>query len=425
MKAIIFAAGSDGDIHPHLGIGCELLARGHQVIFITTAEHLDAARACGFEALSFLGSEEKQDFIRATESLGVIAKIKRYCRVVADKIYECCELAGSRIDDRSILIAPPVLFVVARLLHEKYGTPYLSTLLAPANLYSIKDPPSFKSLRWCEKLHYSVRKPLFHTVEHAAIDPFFRMLLKASAEKLELPLPRHVISQWWHSPQKILGLFYEWYCQPPADWPGQVSLTGFPLFSPKDTEIQLTGRLEAFLNAGTPPIVFTPGTETHKCNNFFDTALKALQALGQRGIFLTRAAGQLPALPATVVHENYLPLNLLLPRASVLVHHGGIGTTAQAMLAGIPQLIIPGFSDQFDNGRRVERLGCGITLENPVDISAMTDKLRQLLQTDRSPACHTVQTLMRPGPIACGRAADVIEQIFDEARRMPDKRVLA
>ncbi|WP_266157035.1 glycosyltransferase [Dyella silvatica] len=390
MKAIIFAAGSDGDIHPHLGIGCELLARGHQVVFITTSEYIDAAKACGFEALSFLGSEEKQDFVQATEKLGLVAKIKNYCRIATTKIYQCCELAHSRIDEQTILIAPPILFIVARLLHEKYGTPYISTLLAPANLYSLKDPPSFKSLRWCNRLHYSVRKPLFHAVERTAIDPFFRMLLKESARQLDLPLPRRVISQWWHSPQKILGLFYEWYCPPPADWPGQISLTGFPLFSTNASDTQLPSRLEQFLQAGPPPIVFTPGTEVLACRSFFETALSALQALGHRGVFLTRAVDQLPALPETVIHENYLPLSLLLPRASVIVHHGGIGTTAQALHAGVPQLIIPGFSDQWDNARRVQDLGCGVALEDAGDVNKLTEKLSLLLRADMDAACRVV-----------------------------------
>ncbi|MGH8758943.1 MAG: glycosyltransferase, partial [Burkholderiales bacterium] len=134
--------------------------------------------------------------------------------------------------------------------------------------------------------------------------------------------------------------------------------------------------------------------------------------LGQRGIFLTRAADQLPALPETVVHANYLPLNLLLPRVSIVVHHGGIGTTAQALLSGVPQLIIPSFSDQLDNARRVEHLGCGMALEDSNDLSSLTGKLRQLLKPDVGAACHTIQTLMESGSIARRRAADAIEETF-------------
>ena len=56
------------------------------------------------------------------------------------------------------------------------------------------------------------------------------------------------------------------------------------------------------------------------------------------------------------------PYYELFPKCRVLVHSGGIGTTAQALRSGKPQVIIPFAFDQFDNAERVVRLGCGIEL---------------------------------------------------------------
>jgi rhamnosyltransferase subunit B len=370
------------------------------------------ARECGFEVLSVITPKEKQSFNDA-ENLSAIGKIKARRRFFSDKVSEICELVASRLDDQSILIAPPFAYVVAKLLHSKYGVPYISTMLAPANLLSLKNPSSIKALQWFTRLPYSVRKALFHGVERLVIDPIFRMLLKEPVRKLDLPLPSRVFSQWCHSPQRIVGLFPDWFCPTPEDWPAQVTLTGFPLFHPNAGEQKLSTGLSQFLDAGPPPIVFTAGTETRKPRDFFEAALKAVQALGVRGVFLTRLTDQLPQLPDTVWHESYTSLNLLLSRASVLVHHGGIGTTAQALHAGIPQLVLPGTLDQLDNAEHIEGLGCGLAQQNLLNSSAVIKKLRYLQTTSQvKDACHATQAKMEPGAKACRRAANVIEEMF-------------
>jgi UDP:flavonoid glycosyltransferase YjiC (YdhE family) len=96
---------------------------------------------------------------------------------------------------------------------------------------------------------------------------------------------------------------------------------------------------------------------------FFHSAAQACALLGRRGVLLTRYPEQLPAkLPAGVIHCDYAPFSQLLRRATCLVHHGGIGSTSQALAAGIPQLIMPMAHDQYDNAARIQRLGLGMTL---------------------------------------------------------------
>ena len=80
--------------------------------------------------------------------------------------------------------------------------------------------------------------------------------------------------------------------------------------------------------------------------------------LGRRGILLTKYDHQLPAkLPDTVRHFGFVPLSKLLPRTAALVHHGGIGSCAQGLAAGVPHVVRPMSYDQFDNSRRLVRLG--------------------------------------------------------------------
>jgi UDP:flavonoid glycosyltransferase YjiC (YdhE family) len=112
-----------------------------------------------------------------------------------------------------------------------------------------------------------------------------------------------------------------------------------------------------------PPLVFTPGTAMAHGRAFFAAAIEAGQRLERPVLLLTRYPEQLPArLPAGIVHRTYIPLGQLLPWAAALIHHGGIGTTAQALAAGIPQLVMPMSHDQPDNAARIERLGVGLRL---------------------------------------------------------------
>jgi rhamnosyltransferase subunit B len=246
------------------------------------------------------------------------------------------------------------------------------------------------------------------------------MLLKESCQKMALPLPDRVISDWWYSSQRVLALFPGWFCPAPRDWPQQVSPTGFPIFNPHADNQQLSEGLSRFLDAGSPPIVFNPGTETQNPRAFFEVALKVVHTLGVRGVFLTRLTEHLPELPETVWHESYPSFQLLLPRASLLVHHGGIGTIALALRAGIPQLVLPGWTDQLDNGQRAERLGCALVQRNPLDSKGLLDKLRHLLISQEvRAACLEAQARMEPGEEACRRIVDQIEEIYRSSVTVP------
>ncbi len=103
---------------------------------------------------------------------------------------------------------------------------------------------------------------------------------------------------------------------------------------------------------------------------FFETAVSSCMAMGKRAILLSQDHSQIPlALPKTILHQRYIPLNLMLPHAEAFVHPGGIGSLAQALAAGIPQLIMPMSQDQPDNAERIQRFGLGDTLF-PINLSA-------------------------------------------------------
>jgi UDP:flavonoid glycosyltransferase YjiC (YdhE family) len=193
------------------------------------------------------------------------------------------------------------------------------------------------------------------------VDPLLAPPINKARATLGLSRVRD-IATWWHSPQSILGLFPDWFAPVMPDWPPNVTLAGFPLFDESNDE-PLAPEVAAFLDAGPPPIVFTAGSAMRHGGEFFTAAVEACERLGRRGALLARFDGQIPTnLPASVRHFAYVPFSQILPRSAALVHHGGIGTTAQGLAAGIPQLVVPMAHDQPDNAERLKRLGVGGSL---------------------------------------------------------------
>lgn len=161
---------------------------------------------------------------------------------------------------------------------------------------------------------------------------------------------RHVPPPWWAAPQ--------------PDWPPETKLTGFPLFAPDQEEV-VPPEVEAFLEASDPPVVFMPASLMRQSERYYAAAVGACLELGMRAILLSRDARHIPIdLPASIRHFSYVPLGLLLPRAAVFVHQGGIGACAQTMRHGVPQLVSPMAYDQFDNAYPLKRFGIGATIDD-------------------------------------------------------------
>jgi UDP:flavonoid glycosyltransferase YjiC (YdhE family) len=186
-----------------------------------------------------------------------------------------------------------------------------------------------------------------------------------------------------HSPQRIIGLFPEWYAPPQPDWPAHARQTGFPLYDEGEVQ-QLSPEAETFLAEGPNPIVFTPGSGMQHAHRFFAASVEACRRLGRRGALLTPFAEQIPdGLPDGVRHFAYLPFSRALPHAAALVHHGGIGTMSQALAAGVPQLITPYAFDQPDTAARIRRLGVGDAIQpRSYNAETATAALKRLLSSD-------------------------------------------
>jgi UDP:flavonoid glycosyltransferase YjiC (YdhE family) len=142
-------------------------------------------------------------------------------------------------------------------------------------------------------------------------------------------------------------------------------------------------------------------------------AVEASDRLGQRGILLTKYAEQLPAkLPPSVRHFGFVPMSKLLPRTAALVHHGGIGSCAQGLAAGVPHVVQPMSYDQFDNSRRLARLGVADEIGvHDFRGRNIADALVKLLDSPKvASQCREFANLCN-GPAALAAACDALEQL--------------
>lgn len=160
------------------------------------------------------------------------------------------------------------------------------------------------------------------------------------------------------------------------------------------------------------PIVFTSGTAHHHCRAFFEAAAEACTQLKRPGLLLSTFPENFPhELPDTVRTLPYMSFKRLLPHCAAIVHHGGIGTTSQALAAGIPQLIRPMAFDQFDNASRIENLGCGRWLRND---RYLTRELQQILeQPVRSPSPWLSASPTHSGVDAAACAVDHLKKLLE------------
>lgn len=358
MRILIYAMGSAGDVHPFAGIGRALQARGHEVFVITSPYFEDVVRRAG---LGFRPMGSTADFERVQADPDLWHPIKGLPSIIRNAVNPSYEtiLEHARelhLPGRTVILASSLGWG-AMAVKERLGIPVATVHLAPSLFISSHRQPQLHGApvpqaapRWLKSLQWWAGEKVvdFHVL------PALNRFRQAQG----LPPARRMLHH-WHSPDRVIALFPDWFAPPQPDWPRQTRLTGFPMFDEAGLRA-LPPELDDFLAAGDAPLVFTPGSAMAHGATFFSEAVAALRLLGKRGILLSRFATTIPTgLPRHIRHFPYIPFSQVLPRAAALAYHGGIGTCAQALRAGIPHLIQPMAHDQLDNLSRIRELGVG------------------------------------------------------------------
>jgi UDP:flavonoid glycosyltransferase YjiC (YdhE family) len=412
MRVVCFPLGSAGDVFPFLGLAIQLRARGHDVIVATNPHFESEVRREGL-AFEPVGTEE--DYLRITRDpdlwhprRGFEAIVRHADRIIRRQHEVCARWMGA---GQGVAVANLLSFGV-RAARDALGFPLVTVHLQPGVILSREAPPAFgggSTPVW-------LRRWLLPLGERWVIDRLAGPKINAWLRELGLP-PIRQVARWWNSPDGVLCLFPEWFATPRGDWPRPLIQTNFPLWN-SGSEQPLPEPLGRFLAVGPPPVVFAPGTANVQASQFFHASVDACRNLGLRAVLLSRFPGQIPAgLPESCRHIEYAPLDLLLRRSAGIVHHGGVGTTSQALAAGVPQLIRPLAHDQFDNLERVRRLGVGrgISVRQYRARQVAADLKSLLNSPEVKTACDEVRRRFE-GPPGLEQAAIAIEQLVAQTR---------
>jgi UDP:flavonoid glycosyltransferase YjiC (YdhE family) len=416
MQVLVLGLGSAGDVHPMVALSLALRECGHQVVLAASPVFRLLAERRG---LSFRGLGTEQDYYDAINDPDLWHPNRAF-RVIARRlmlpairpVYEW--IAESYVPGETIVAAPATAFA-ARIANEKLGVPLATIHLQPSLIRSYHQSPAIAVPNPLDLLPRFAKRLFYRLVDALMIDKVLAAETNSFRAELGLPPVRRLFERWLHSPKLVLGFFPGWFAPPQPDWPPNIHLLGFPLYDESDTRT-LPPELDQFLKAGDPPVVFTAGSAMAHGRGFFETSVEAAEKTGARAILLTQFPEQLPpALPAAVRHFTYIPFSQVLPRAAAFVHHGGIGTTAQAFAAGVPQLVVPFAHDQPDNAIRVQRLGAGLALARKAyhteKVVECLDRLRNTAEIKA--ACRRYQHITKPGALL--QACRLIEQLSETA----------
>jgi rhamnosyltransferase subunit B len=370
-RIVLSNFGTLGDLHPLIAIALRLREHGYDTVIATSPHFRDNVVCEGItfhpigptrdDVLRDLGIDARELGRRISKDVMYVleAACFPYLKVAYDDLLPV--LAGA-----SLVLAGSIMYP-ARFAAEKLGIPHLTIALQPMVFLSAHDPPSVSQAPWMAR-HLRRFGP---AVTRAVYGPG-KMLAARRARPLyefrrALGLPDTKASPLFEgqfSAQGTLATYSPLLGLIQPDYPAKTTIAGF-VFYDRDTRAEpgLTPELQKFIAAGPPPLVFTLGSfAVDFPGDFYRVSLEAARKLQQRAILLVgihRNEAVHKEHSDDVFVCDYVPFSALFPHALVNIHHGGIGTTGQALRAGKPQLVVPFLGDQFDNAERVARLGVG------------------------------------------------------------------
>jgi len=367
-RIVITTWGSFGDVNPYLALGLGLRERGHDVVLCMPPFYEPVVRAAGLgfapgapDADPALDRDLVRKCLHPRHGAEAIFR-----EVLIPALGEAHAQLTAAVQGADLVVTHPAA-LAAPIVVEQQRLKWVSTILSPLNFMSAYDPILPPMAPWLRHIPYPVHVRFADWLAGGGRQVAARWMAPVQAFRASLGMPptANPMFEGQHSPYAVLALYSKVFGGPFPDYPRQVTITG-QLRHDSAHGAVLPPTLQAFLDEGEPPVVFTLGTSAVEvAGRFWDESMAAVTALGARGVLLAgreaapRLAQQAP--PDVLVLEG-APHSQLFPRAAAVVHQCGMGTLGTALAAGVPQLAVPYANDQPDNAWRLERLGVARTL---------------------------------------------------------------
>ena len=361
---VLTTIGSLGDLHPMIALAIELEKRGHRTTIVTTEFYREKIEAIGldFKPMRPNMSPDDPDLMRHVMDLkkGPEFIIRELFMPRLREMYDDLSDIASEAD---FIISGELVFAT-KVLAEQKGLKWAMAVLQPSAFFSAYDPSVLAPLPWTKYLRNAP------TIFHQALLGIGKRMSKSWTKPLadlrrELGLTEldELLFHDKFSPHLNLAMFSQIIASPQPDWPENTVQTGFVFYDKQDHSAEIPAALAKFLDAGDPPLIFTLGSAAVRtAGMFYEESIRAVKKLNKRAILLVGQNELRQDLPDNIAVFDYIPFSEVLSRAACVIHQGGVGTTAQVLRAGVPQLVMPYSFDQPDNGARVERLGVGRTI---------------------------------------------------------------
>jgi UDP:flavonoid glycosyltransferase YjiC (YdhE family) len=364
LRIVLSNIGTFGDINPLIAIALEMKRRGHVPVMAVPAVFGPKIVPLGLEFHAVRPDIDPNNTLMAEMVYDVRKGTERGLREflfpVLQQTYDDLMDAATK-PERADLLLLGELNYAGPIVAEVTGIAWASYVLAPLSFFSAFDPPVLPMYPRLARADKTVPgmgraiKRLARFVSRKWPQPIYDL-----RAELGLPKGRNPLFDAKHSPYLVLALFSTVLGTEQKDWPPNALITGFCFYDSDAGNAALPANLEEFLAAGPAPVVFTLGSAAVlAAGRFYEFSAKAAIKLGIRAVLLigTDPRNRLKQeLPKTICVAEYAPYSALFNRAAMVVHQGGVGTTAQCLRAGKPMLIMPYSHDQPDNGRRMRRL---------------------------------------------------------------------
>jgi UDP:flavonoid glycosyltransferase YjiC (YdhE family) len=366
LRIVIPITGSRGDVQPFIALGMGLRAVGHEVCLATHADFAELTRSRGLEffpiedgARALHETETGQRMFNAGKNPFIF--IREFVRLREPLLQSLVHACHEACQDADVLVVPTTAVLLGVTAAEKLGIPVVLATLQPTlptrfRVSCLLPPsPSWLPLRNLYNLlsHYVVAE-CFWQLQREAVN-------QARQEVLGLPpLPFWGLSPRFFQQTPSLHGYSPLVVPKPADWSAKHRLTGY-WFLETGKAWQPPANLLRFLEAGPSPVCVGFGSMPNpNLQEATDLVVRALARAGQRGILLTGWGGlEKVHNQADIFSLESAPHDWLFPYTAAVVHHGGAGTTAAALRAGVPSIVVPFMADQPFWGRRVFELGAG------------------------------------------------------------------
>lgn len=391
-----------------IAIGRELKQRGYDVAISLAEPYAAVAESAGLQPHCLIDRDQFESMLTDPSMWKPLRGMVKVIRgIAAGFLKPHFDLVRSlHRPGRTVLVSHPLDFGSRIFRDLDPSTPLVDVHLAPVMLRTPDQPARLTSWPFEPTRNRHTFRLSYWLGDKIILDPLLAGPINRIRRRHSLDPVRRVMHQWWLSPDRVLAFYPEWFAPSTSAAIPQLRHVGFPLCDGSD---------EPFEAPRDRPIVFTGGSANWHTRAFFERASKVCQQLGRPGLLLGGNSSCFPSqLPAQVRAQGYTPLGKLLCDCSAIVHHGGIGTTSQALSTGTPQIIRPMAFDQFDNADRVEALGCGVCLQSDHDLAS---KLEFVLN-DSSVAESTRQVASRftqpSGSVSSGvvSAADEVDAVM-------------